>query len=71
LKSSYVSASMCVLHVAHQLLGDADDQLSVRYGPDLGKGVSVEREALDNVLVFVGIPQRGGVASLRYLAKER
>src|SRR5271166_4380643 len=36
---------MCVLQVAHQLLGDTDDCLSVRYGPDLAQGFGVEREA--------------------------
>jgi hypothetical protein len=57
--------------VAHQLLGDTDDKLPVRYGADLVHGVSVEREALDYVLAVVGLPQRGGVAGLGFLAEER
>jgi hypothetical protein len=57
--------------MAHQLPGDTDDKLPVRYGADLAHGVGVEREALDNVLVVIGLPQRGGVAGLRFLAEER
>jgi hypothetical protein len=62
---------MCVLNVAQQLLGNADDKLPVRYGPYLREGVSVERKALDDVLSVVGLPQRRGVAGLRLLGDER
>jgi hypothetical protein len=50
---------MCVLQVAHQIPGDADDSFPLRYGPDLTQGVGVEIEALDNELVVVGLPQGG------------
>jgi len=62
---------MSLLQVAHQLLGDTDDSLPVRYGPDLAQGFGVEREALDHVLAVVGLPQRRGVAALRVFAEER
>jgi hypothetical protein len=57
--------------VAHQLLGDTDDKLPVWYGADLAQGFGVEREALNNVLVVIGLPQRRGVAGLGFLAEER
>ena len=45
---------MGLLQVAHQLLGDTDDSLSVRYGSDLAQGFGIECEALDHVLAVVG-----------------
>ena len=35
------------------------------------KTAIVEREALDDVLICVGVPQRRGVAGLRLLGDER
>jgi len=47
---------MGLLQVAHQLLGDPNDGLSVWYGSDLGQGLGVEREALDHVVTVIGLP---------------
>ena len=51
---------MSLLQVAHQLLGDTDGSLPVRYGPDLAQDFGIEREALDHVLAVVGVSHSVG-----------